>query len=145
MNVAVWAILSILSGVFGRLGGWEHGNRLFRMLGVPACCCAMLSFYHWHWSIIICFGTVLGATSTYFKSKNQPVKWWNWLLVGMVEGLALFPYVLFTHDWLGFAIRTAVCALLVCLWDELCGIDWLEEGVRYFIIAATIPLLFISF
>lgn len=145
MNIAIWALLSIGSGIFGRLGGWENGNRLFRILGVPACVCGILAFYHWHWSIILCFGSVLGATSTYFKSKGRSVKWWNWLLVGAAEGFALLPYAFFVHDWIGFAIRTAVCAGFICMWDEIIGIDWLEEFGRYFIIAATIPLIFIKF
>lgn len=143
MNVAVWFGASILSGILGRLGGWEGGNRLFRTLGIPFCVCAMLAFYHWHWSIIICFGAVLGVTSTYFKRKGQPVRLVNWILYGLAEGIALLPYAYFTHYWFGFVIRTIVCAVLVALWDEFIGSDWLEEFGRYFIITATVPLLFV--
>lgn len=144
MNIAVWLIISILSGILGRLGGSEYGNRLFRTLGIPFCCCALLSFYHWHWSIIICFGSILGVTTTYWKSKNEPVRWINWLFYGLMEGVALLPYVFFVHDWIGFLIRIIVCAVLITAWDEFIGNDLEEEFGRYFIIAGTIPLLFIG-
>lgn len=138
-------ILSIMAGILGRMGGSEHGNRLYRTLGIPFCVCAMLAFYHWHWSIIICFGTVLGVTTTYWKRKGESVRWINWLFYGAMEGVALLPYALFVHDWVGFVIRTVACALLVVSWDELVGLDLLEEFGRYFIIAASIPLLYFHF
>lgn len=136
-------ILSILGGVFGRLGGWEHGNRLFRTIGVPSCCCALLLLGGFHWSIIFCFGTILGASTTYFKKKGADAAWWNWVLVGLVEGIAILPFAFETHHWIGFGVRTFICALLVCLWDILIGWDVLEESGRYFIITATIPLIFL--
>jgi hypothetical protein len=36
-----WKILFImpLCGLLWRLGGWEHGSKLFRRIGVPLCVC----------------------------------------------------------------------------------------------------------
>lgn len=145
MSIFVWAILSVASGILGRLGGSEHGNRLFRTLGVPLCCCSMLAFYHWHWVIIVCFGTILGITTTYWKRKGEPVRWINWAFYGIMEGVALFPYIYFNPIFIkGYLIRIAVCAVLITLWDELVGNDVWEERGRYFIVAATMPLLFIG-
>lgn len=150
MNIVIWLIISIIGGVLGRLGGWDKGNRLFRLLGVPACCIGLIvciGGFKMNWlflgALAISFGAILGTTSTYFKKKGAPVTWINWLFYGFMEGVALLPYALYAHDWIGWGIRTLVCSGLVCLWDTLIGWDVLEEFGRYFIIVATIPLLFL--
>lgn len=140
-------IAATIAGIFGRLGGSDRGNRLYRLLGVPACCVVLMALlYHpkslWYaGSLILTFGAVLGTTSTYYKKKGSPVLWWNWLIYGTMEGIAFLPVTLYSHHWVGFAIRTVACSALICMWDELIGIDWLEEFGRYFIVVATIPLL----
>lgn len=135
-------ILGLIGGIFGRMGGSGRYSRLYRMLGVPLCCVVLLTLLHgWNWSLILCFGTILGATSTYFKAKGQPAIWWNFLLIGLVESIALLPYVFFQHDYIGFAIRTVVCTALVVAWDLLIGWDVLEESGRYFIIVSTLIFL----
>lgn len=148
MKILIWLVLSFFAGVFGRIGGWEKGNRLFRLFGVPACCVLMLFLFtplhgdfKYYSALALCFLTILGASSTYFKSKGAEAKWWNWILVGLVEGVAVLPYVLYVHDWIGFALRTLACVALIVTWDELIDWDVAEEFGRYFLIAATIPLL----
>ncbi len=141
-------IISSAAAVLGRLGGSASGNRLFRILGIPSCIILMIVCIlpiKWSlWLVValaLTFGAVLGATSTYFKGKNKPALWWNFALVGLVEGLALLPFVIVYHHWSGYFFRTVICALLVCLWDVLIGIDWLEEGGRYFIIVLSMLFL----
>lgn len=143
-------LLSILGGILGRLGGWEKGNRLFRMLGVSACCIVLMALlYHplnWWYagSLLITFGLVLGTTSTYYKKKNSPVIWVNWLIYGAMEGVAFLPVAIYTQNWLGYGIRILISSVLICVWDEGVGIDWIEEFGRYFIVVATVPLLLIG-
>lgn len=135
-------LLSIMAGVFGRLGG-DGAGRLYRLLGVPACCVAiLLIMYHpsdWRYYglLALTFGAILGVTSTYDKPKGASVLWFNWLIYGATEGIAFLPIIIYTHHWLGFLIRTVVCSGLLCLWDDVIGLDWLEEFGRYVIVAAT--------
>lgn len=142
--------IAIIGGILGRLGGWDKGNRMFRLIGVPLCCVVLMALlYHplsWWYagSLLLTFGAVLGTTSTYYKKKGKPVRWWNWFIYGAMEGIAFLPVVLYSQNWLGFAIRTSVCATLIFFWDELIDIDWLEEFGRYFIVVMTVPLLLIG-
>lgn len=132
-------LLSFAGGILGRLGG-DGAGRLFRLLGVPACCIAiMVIMYHplnwWYYgALLLSFGAILGATSTYDKAKGSPVLWYNWLAYGAMEGLSFLPIVIFTQHWLGFSLRMIVCAVMLMLWDDEIGLDWLEEFGRYFII-----------
>ncbi len=157
-------IFSIIGGVLGRLGGSSQGNRLFRLLGVPGCCCALLIImYHplewlYYGAILLTFGLVLGTTSTYWKKKGSDALWFNWMLYGGMEGLAFLPITIYTRKWIGYAIRTVVCSVLICLWDEYVanfiwkilsklfktlGEDVVAEFGRYFIIVLTTPLALI--
>jgi hypothetical protein len=158
MKILIWVVLSAISGALGRLGGWEYGNRLLRLLGVPACCILMAGiFVQWNWSLILTFGCILGVTSTYFfKEKGEDPPWWDWAVYGAMEGVAFLFYAYFTHCWIGYTVRIAINALLVMIWSAwlnkmVCKIlnkvfpkltsDWVDEIGRYFIIAATVPLL----
>lgn len=148
LKIILALIISIAAGVLGRLGGSASGNRLFRILGVPSCIILMIvCILPIKWSLwlvgalLLTFGAVLGATSTYFKAKDHDALWWNFALVGLVEGLAILPFVLVYHHWMGYLIRTVLCALLVGLWDILIGWDVAEEFGRYFIIVVTMALL----
>jgi len=137
------AVLSVLSGVLYRLGGWEKGNRLYRVLGVPLCVIgATIALFglktgFW-WAYLITFGLCAGAVSAYFGLDEK--KWGYWAH-GLALGLAAVPIAYVTGNWLGFGIRCEVLTLLITLWSEFTTIDWLEEPGRGFFIVATMPLL----
>lgn len=142
-------LLSVISGILYRIGGTKHGT-LWRDLGVPAVMiAAMFVLGHWHWTLVLCFGLLWASLTTYNKWVgyffNRPDKhtvyWESWLVTGLFYGLAMLPYVIYDGNWIGFLLRTSILALFVCLWSELIGKDWLEEGGRGFAIIATLPLI----
>lgn len=149
MNILAVVGLAIIAAGAYRLGGTSAGTK-WRDLGVPAIMvAAMLALGHWHWTLILCFVALFGALTTYNKWVsyffNRPDKHTvyaeSWLITGLFYGLAMLPYVIYDGNWAGFAIRTSVLALFTCVWSELIGKDWLEEGGRGFAIIATLPLL----
>lgn len=85
----------------------------------------------------------MGATSTYFKKKGTDAKWYNWLLVGLAESFAIFPYVWANHLWFGFWGRAIVLTIFLVVWDTFIGNDVEEEFGRYAAIAATLPIIFL--
>ena len=135
--------LSILSGVLYRLGGYGPPfNTKVRDFGVPSCMAAYFAITgHWHWVLILCFGLVFGAQTTYFKRKGWDVYWFNWLYCGLAFSFALLPYVWATGHWAGFAWRTLVVTGFTVAISELSGKDWIEEGGRGFVQIITLPLL----
>jgi hypothetical protein len=52
--VGWWVIpIMLVCGVLWRLGGWEHGNKLFRRLGVPLMVCGATFLVTHHWTIFL--------------------------------------------------------------------------------------------
>ncbi len=110
----------------------------------------MILLFHWHWSLILCFGALWGALTTYNKWVgyffNRPDKttvyWESWLVTGLLYGLSILPFIVITGDhYIGFSIRCIILSILTCLWSELIGLAWLEEFGRGFIIIATLPFI----
>lgn len=139
-------IIEVIGGILGRLGG-DGAGRLYRLMGVPGSCVAiMLIMYHplnwWYYGALLAtFWLVLATTSTYYKKKDSPVLWWNWCIYGAMEGIAFLPVACFNGRWVGYALRTVITSVLLTVWDDLIGIDWLEEFGRYFIVALTTPII----
>lgn len=132
--------LSFLAGVLYRLGG-KYQTKI-RDFGVPVIMCvAMLSMGHAHWSLVLCFGSLFGSLTTYWKKKRTDAKWYNWAITGLFYGLSMLPYAIFTGHYLGFAVRSLVLAVLVMVWSLSIGRDWLEEWGRGFLIISTLLLL----
>lgn len=149
-------LLSIITGVFYRMGGSGNYPRYFRELS--ACVTmilAMVILGHIHWTLIPCAGLLYGLETTYFKSKNSDAKWWNWLLVGIAFSIAMLPLVIAQHLWIGFGIRTVFCTGMVVLWQEflsqqvvnIChktlNKDITDEFGRGFLVIITLPFLLI--
>jgi hypothetical protein len=138
-------ILATLSGVFYRLGGWEKGNRMYRILGCPLVflgvfwACFGLDFSLW-WAYALTFGISAGMISAYWGLDSE--KWGYWAH-GLGLSLACLTLILFTGHWVGFALRTIVLTALITLWSEYTKWDILEEWGRGFIYIATIPILLI--
>ena len=145
MKIIILIIGIILSGIFGRMGGSDKHGTLWRDIGVPLCvviCCGV--FFGWHWTLIISFGLLWGSMSTYFKRKGQPVRWWNFLIMGFAFNLALLPYIWAQGLWFGFGLRSLILPLAVMGWCVLIGDAVLEEFGRYALIVITLPLLFLG-
>lgn len=149
MNVLAVIVLSFCAAALYRLGGTSAGTK-WRDLGVSAVMVVtMFILGHWHWTLVLCFGALFAALTTYNKwvgyffnrEDKHTVYWESWLITGLFYGLSMLPYVIYDGNWIGFGIRTSVLALFICLWSELVGKDWLEEGGRGFAIIATLPLL----
>lgn len=135
---------AVLSGYLGRLGGKDNSSTLYRDIGCSLVCCAVLALWGgFSWTLVFVFGAMWGALSTYFKKKGEPVRWYNWIFVGIAFCVACLPYVLAIGLWAGFGIRMLILPLAVMGWCVVIGKDWLEEFGRYFILVITIPLLFL--
>jgi hypothetical protein len=140
-------IASILSGVLYRLGGWNKGNRLYRILGVPTITCiTLLTLYNsvniaWQKALLpylLTLGLTAGMISAYW---GQDEKKWGFWCHGLGISLAVLPIIFITQHWLGFSIRCLVLTAFITVWSELTKWDILEEGGRGFAIVATLPLL----
>jgi hypothetical protein len=139
-------LLTAVSALLYRLGGWGHGfNTKVRDMGVPTCMLALMAWLGlWHWSLILCFGLMFGAQTTYFKKSGTDAMWYNWLAVGVAFGLAMLPYAAATGQWLGFGARFVIVAFYTVVWSEMIGQAWIEESGRGAIQIATLPLLLLQ-
>ena len=138
-------LLSKLAGDLYRKGGIGHPyNTRYRDIG---CSIIMyLTMFCWiglsHWlSLLLCFGLMWGALSTYWKKKNTDVQWYNWLFTGLGYSFSMLPLTLVTKKYIGFCLRTTVLTVFVTLWSQFIGDVELEEKGRGIINNITLPLL----
>lgn len=159
-QIFIIALSSSLSGLLYSLGGLAKQGKWYdfacntktRDVGVSLVTSIVTGLlFGWHWSLVLCFGALFGALTTYNKWVsylfNRPDKhtvyWESWFVTGLFYGLSLLPYVVFSGDWLLFFIRCIVLATTTCLWSQLIGKAWLEEFGRGFLIVATLSILLI--
>lgn len=148
IEIVVLLILAAVGGVLYRMGGASGYNTKFRDFGIPTVGILLLflfgSLIHstlWNTlSLILTFGLMFAAQTTYFKKKGTAPKWWNWALVGLVNGLALLPWAINTGQWLAFGIRTGLLVILITLWCELNDNAVWEEIGRGVLIIITLGL-----
>ncbi len=146
-----WLGLSIVGAILGRLGGKKGFNTKFRDIGLPC----VFGLYLWHLGVFkgifsliwlipsLILMTLALTTYRYFLPKPKDYSWWHYSLHGFMVSSAVFPLMFSSGHWLGFGMRCIVNSILVGLWSHFISQDDLEEGGRYFIIIATIPLLLI--
>jgi len=136
-------LLSALSAILYRLGGWGHGfNTKVRDMGVPTCMILYMSLAgHWHWILIVCWGLMFGAQTTYFKKKGSDAKWFNWLFVGLAFSFSMAPYLFISGNITGFVLRCVIVTVFTVAWSEFIGKAWIEESGRGFIQIIALPLL----
>lgn len=148
-------ILSILSGILNRLGGiGKPFNTKYRDWGVPLC--GIIYLYprlpqasaFWLWMALAgFFAATWGALSTYWdKWGTDGVEWYEWALHGFMIGLAAFPIAIYTGNWAGLVVRTAILTVFMpfsnkfqckIFWDGTDGV----EGARGIIIMATLGMI----
>jgi hypothetical protein len=128
-------LLSLLSGFLYRCGGASWGHSKVRDAG---CSLIMLITMWrlglWHWSLLISFGLMWLALSTYryFLPKTHDKKWYYFSLHGFFTGLALLPYIYFTHCWFWFWIRVLALTIVIGFWSWWIKQVDAEEGIRGF-------------
>lgn len=137
---------SAIAGILYHLGGiGAPYNTKFRDLGIPTCMLLVMAILGlFHWTLALCFGTVFGVQTTYWKkiSFGSELLMWTWC--GFFFGLAMLPFAIHSGCWLGFGIRTMITTLFTPGWSLLMGeVAWEESG-RGFIQIATLPLLLVG-
>lgn len=148
IKILIVLAISVLCGVFYRLGGTSRGT-LFRDLGSSASMVAaiLVLFGVQGWKeiggLFVSMGIMFGALTTYryFLPKPKDYRFYHYALHGFFVALAILPWAIATgHIW-GMAARCAVCAVLVGGWSHLIGWDVLEEFGRGFIMGASLLIL----
>lgn len=147
----ILAILSVISGVAYRVGGTQYGT-LWRDLGVPTCVSLMIMLTRgFHWTLILSFGLLFAALTTYnkwfgklvFNRCDNNVHWEGWAITGLFYGLSLLPYIIYTGEYAIFATRAILLSILTCLFSEFIGTAWFEEFSRGWLIVITLGLFFV--
>lgn len=144
-------LMSAIGGVLYRMGGASGFNTKFRDFGIPSVGVITLlilgSHYHINtWLVlnyILVWGLMFASQTTYFKKKGSDAKWWNWMLVGLVNGVALVPYAWQTGLWIDAILRTAILAIAITIWSEVCDDAVWEEIGRGVLIILTLGLFLI--
>ena len=149
-KILAWLVLSIISGVFYRMGGSDTFNTKWRDIGCALCATLLLIILNTFvyniktiLALVVMTGLTFASLTTYFKKKGEDAKWWNWVFVGTAFGLSALPFSYATGHWLGFIIRTVFLGVVVCVWSERVGEVIWEEFGRGVLLVSTIPLLLI--
>lgn len=125
------------------MGGSARYNTRYRDIGCSLLFVLLTGFMvSWHWTLILCFGLMWGALSTYWK-RGANSKWYNWGLTGLGYSLAIIPFCIAEGYWVGFISRTIVLTGATIVWSELNNNAVWEESGRGFFIVVTIPLLLV--
>jgi hypothetical protein len=151
MYIALVIIMSILGGLFYRLGGLgKPFSTLYRDLGVSGIIVAEMCLRTRINPIVglvllVCWGLMYASLTSYryFLPKPKDYNGLYYSLHGFMISFACFPFALLTHHWLGFGLRCVVCAAGVGLWSHLISNDTAEESGRGFILCISTPLLFL--
>lgn len=143
IKILIIIIAAIVSAVLYRMGGASGYDTKYRDVGCSIVLCGCIAYLGaLHWTLILCFGLMWGALSTYWK-KGPNARWYNWLLTGLGYSLAILPFVIYDGCWIGFLSRTIALSGLVMIWSEVVSNVVWEECGRGALIIITLPLLFI--
>lgn len=136
-------VASTLASILYRLGGANGFNTKYRDVGCSLITCLLAGYLlSWHWTLILCFGLLWGALSTYWK-RTPDAKWYNWLITGVMYSVAMLPYVIAEGIWLGFLSRTIVLGALTMIWSEITNDAVWEECGRGALLTLTVPLILV--
>lgn len=137
-------VLAAFCGWCWRFGGAKKGIRWVREAGTGITLILCLTIW-WGWSFW--YVTIMGlafAESTYFRfTKGQPMRWYNYMLCGILYAIVPLPAVIVHKLWIGFLWRSVVLIPVITLWRVFQGdVDWSEAGVGVWQII-TLPMLLI--
>lgn len=147
----IWlVILSAISGILYRLGGWIQTK--IRDFG-----CALITLLSYFifglWcknqlvniiAYLLCFGALFGALTTYWDFLFG---YDNFYMHGFMIGIASFPLIAIGVVWWDILIRAVVLGLSMGLINKYVNkwgwkhSDWIEECSRGCLIILTIPIL----
>lgn len=158
MKIIILILLSIICGLFGRLGGKAKDGTWYDFLSNTKArdigCSLIVLFSLWllfgfslslWWLYLIIFGLHFWAFSTY----------WDWLFKfdnlwfsGFIVGISIIPFVFIIPDWWLYFLRMLLLALIwgclnkylpdrVLIWRR----DVAEEFLRYLSVISTLLIL----
>lgn len=155
MTLLYVVLLSVLSGVLYRAGGkggkW-YLNTKMRDWGVPIisiCSLKLLGFDLPIWGWVIYFLAAFGSMTTYWEHwGGEGVEWYEWLLTGVMYGVALLPVVVYSGTWWQFVVRIILMGAFVPLLNKYAykihrKTDVVEEAGRGFMFNISKLLLII--
>lgn len=141
----IW-LLAVISAVLYRAagkGGFK-GAKLLRRLGCSlAAILGLLALgvkAPWY-LYIITFALQYGALSTYNDWITGGHEDWRcWTVTSIFYGLSALPIIIFSGLWLGLALRTLVCLLIVPIREKSSNV-WVEELSSGFLFVASLVCL----
>jgi hypothetical protein len=141
ITILIVVALALIAGLLYRLGGYgKPYNTKVRDFGVPTCMVlAMAVMGHLHWSLILCFGAMFGAMTTYWDWINKWLTvedkgreyWFNWALTGFFYGISMLPYVIWSGRWsvfLPFILSTTILTALVSEFSDDVNVEEVARG-----------------
>lgn len=94
--VGWWVVpIGVVCGVLWRLGGWTHGWKGYRRIGVPLLVCISTMIHTNHWAIFLCMPFLVWLAPSYGKE--------SWLFK-LLKNDFLTRLVCFAWYWLTFSI-----------------------------------------
>ena len=133
MKILIVMALSILAGVFYRMGGSGNYNRLWRIMGVPFLqIMALIALFgakmaYW-WVYLLYFGLSCGFISTYWDFLFKDVD--NFFMHGFMIGVAGFILIIFGVHWPVILIRSIALSVFMGVWCLIWKWDIAEEVGR---------------
>jgi hypothetical protein len=125
------------------MGGAAGYNTKWRDLGCPlVAVSSSLIIGLRHWSLVIAFGLLFGAMTTYWKRKGEDALWYNWLMTGFMYAMAFLPIVWFLSRFEAFFYFTAFLSIATMIWSEVMDdVVWEECGRGAILIIAQAAFL----
>lgn len=139
------AILSLLGGILGRMGGSGNYPRSCRTVGVPVVQFILLwILFGLHWESLVVLALSATFVSTYWK-REPDAKWYHWYSHGLLTMVAFLPFCYWQQHMAGFAVMCiAVPPIIALLSGGKILKNPFEEFARYAIICSVVGLLKIS-
>jgi hypothetical protein len=98
--VGWWVIpVMIVCGILWRLGGWEHGNKAFRRIGVPIVVCGSAFLFGVKWPIFLAIPFMTWVAPAYGID--------SWLFK-LLKNDFLVRLICFAWYWLMFSIALLI-------------------------------------
>ncbi len=155
--IILYLILIALGAVAYRLGGASYADfpklpkwlihSYTRDIGIPLIALASMAVLHkYHWSLWLCMPLMYGACTTYWKILNQyfgdtteDCHWYNYAAHGLMLGLALIPYAIYTDTLVMVICRAILMGIIMPVWCEVfknvnvseCGRGAIIEGTLW--------------
>ena len=122
--------LAVVSAILYRMGGAAGYNTKWRDLGCPLVAVASaLVIGMCHWSLVISFGVMFGAMTTYWKRKGQDAHWYHWWTTGLIYAVAFLPPAYFLSRIEAFVYYAIFVSTVTTVWSVLMSnVVWEECG-----------------